>query len=326
MSSWSKVCIACVYSMQYLDIISKRYHNSVFVNSPVEPEGVRPVELAYSRVFREEEPFMSIVMPIHNQSAIIAKNLESILRMTTGNSYEMLLILDACSDSTESVVVSLFTSCVVPTLLTSVVVFRSPTPLFETACDNIGFLCSRGKYILEIQADMEMTELGYNRKLLTPFLQIPTVIGVSGRCCESFTFRDGVGKLGFRVEHPLHPSIDRGLFYIYETCNRGPLLLDREKVRQLGYLDERNYFLNYSEHDLFARAYAYRQWICGYRPIEFSSPMGDGTTRKERDELNTYWYSYRNSVCTGNGFLPEYCAKSSRRSLASVVMDDRLVV
>jgi hypothetical protein len=137
---------------------------------------------------------------------------------------------------------------------------------------------------------------------------------------------DGIGKLGVAVENPIHPSIDRRMFYIYETCNRGPLLLDREKLRELGYLDERNYFLDYSDHDLFARAYAYKQWICGYRPIEFSSPIANGTTRKERDALNTYWYTYRKSVCTGNGFLAEYIAKSPRRSLEVVLMDDSRVV
>ena len=40
-------------------------------------------------------------------------------------------------------------------------------------------------------------------------------------------------------------------------------------MKILRYLDEVNYFLETSDHDLFARAYVERGWICGYVPIDF---------------------------------------------------------
>jgi hypothetical protein len=60
------------------------------------------------------------------------------------------------------------------------------------------------------------------------------------------------------------------------------LLLDRAKLAELNYLDEENYFLDNSDHDLMARAYLEKQYICGYVPIEFRSPLSFGSTRASK--------------------------------------------
>ena len=57
-------------------------------------------------------------------------------------------------------------------------------PLFETKCDNIGFKLSKAKFVLEIQADMQMVIKGYNRILSKPFNKIQNLIAVSGRCAH----------------------------------------------------------------------------------------------------------------------------------------------
>jgi hypothetical protein len=48
------------------------------------------------------------------------------------------------------------------------------------------------------------------------------------------------------------------------------------------FLDEQNYFLDGSEHDLFTRAYFLNGWRCGYIPIEFNAPTQNGSTRKNK--------------------------------------------
>ena len=292
--------------MDYLNIINKRYTSNVFVNQPTDSVGALPIEITRTKQYSTEKPYISIVMPVHNQESIIARNIASIFCCTTEKLYELILILDSCSDATKQAILEFLTTAVIPPLLTSIVIIQSQTPLFETSCDNIGFLCSRGKYILEIQADMEMTEMGYNMKLLAPFKMFKHLVGVSGRCCHGLTYGNGVGKLGGLVEKPLDVKIDRNTFYISETCNRGPLMLDHKKVRELGYLDEKHYFLDNSDHDFFARAYAQKKWICGYMPIEFHAPLTNGTTRKPRDALNEQFYNYKKSTCTGRGFLHSY--------------------
>lgn len=159
-------------------------------------------------------------------------------------------------------------------------------PLFETKCDNIGFKAAQGKYCLEIQADMKMTELGYNLQLTKPFLLLDNVIGVSGRCAHNvFSHNVGIGKLGNTIEKNIQElNICRDKFYVYETCNRGPLLLDKKKLEELNFLDEANFFLDDSDHDLMIRAYIEKKYICGYVPIDFESPLQVGSTRN----TNTY--------------------------------------
>lgn len=181
--------------MDYRAIIDTRYNNNVFINSPSEPANSSPIEIVYQSK-QLLCAYMSIVMPIYNQELIIEKNILSIFKYTTEVSYELILILDSCSDATESIIMKLITTSVLPSLLTNILVLRSLTPLFETSADNLGFICSTGKYILEIQADMEMTEVGYNMKLLKPFSIYDNILGISGRCCHGLTNNEGIGKLG----------------------------------------------------------------------------------------------------------------------------------
>ena len=51
----------------------------------------------------------SLVMPIHNQAEVIVKNLTSIVKNTTEN-YELILILDNCTDNTQSVLMDFINS------------------------------------------------------------------------------------------------------------------------------------------------------------------------------------------------------------------------
>ena len=257
-------------------------------------------------------PEYSVVMPIYNQEAIIAKHLTAIRMHTTGT-YELILIVDACSDQTERVVRDWVQQCTLsPTGCCGITVVKSETPLFETAADNIGFLLSRAPYCLEIQADMEMVQPGYNGALRRPFQERDDVIGVSGRCCHDFRCRQVTGKGGRKVEQPLDGTLSPDVLYVNETCNRGPLMLDRAKLAELRYLDEQNFFLDNSDHDLFARAWAQRNWICGHVPIEFSTRLEEGSTRKPRDPLNAQFLQLRRARSRG-GFLPFYMQKYTPR-------------
>ena len=103
-------------------------------------------------------------------------------------------------------------------------------PLFETKCDNIGFKLSKAKFVLEIQADMQMVIKGYDQILSKPFNKIKNLIAVSGRCAHFFDYigdSDGTGKLGINIEKSIKElNVKKNNFYIFDTCNRGPLLID----------------------------------------------------------------------------------------------------
>jgi glycosyltransferase involved in cell wall biosynthesis len=293
--------------MDYTKIANGRYLAEVFINKPKDGPSI---EVILNKTFVDKVPFVSVVIPIYNQEGIIERNLRSMLETITETPYEMILIVDACSDKTEEKVLELFGGAGLPDLLTNVVIMRSVSPLFETAADNLGFLCSRGEYILEIQADMQMTERGFNTVLLRPFFRITNLIAVSGRSCHGLTYDQGLGKMGVAVEAPLDSRLNRNCIYVGETCNRGPIILRRKMVEELGYLDEINYFLNYSEHDLFTRARVLKSWLCGYVPMEFVSPCSDGSTRKLRDPVNEAVFLAKSATCERNGFLNHWLGSS----------------
>ena len=183
-------------------------------------------------------------------------------------------------------------------------IVKSTIPLFETSADNIGFRMSRGKYCLEIQADMEMTEKGFNNILKRGF-QYKNVIGVSGRCCHMLNEKKIIGRGGSDITKPYDRSLKQDILYVNETVNRGPLLLDREKLIEMNYLDEENFYQENSDHDLFTRAWVEKGWICGYIPIDFDAPIENGSTRKPRDSINNYYLQEKRKKCIG-GFLKKY--------------------
>jgi glycosyltransferase involved in cell wall biosynthesis len=229
----------------------------------------------------EMKPIYSIVTPIYNQENIIVRNVNSFIEKTE-DLFELILVLDYCFDKTEENLLKYLDTLEKPREnLIQIRVFKnSEKPLFETKCDNIGFRASIGTYCLEIQADMEMTEQGYNLELEKPFKMFQNIIAVSGRCAHNLFDGRGIGKLGEAVEQTLETlGIERGVFYSFETCNRGPLLLNRAKLEELDFLNETDFYLDNSDHDLMARAFLEKQYMCGYVPIEFNSPLKDGSTR-----------------------------------------------
>jgi glycosyltransferase involved in cell wall biosynthesis len=235
----------------------------------------------------------SVIIPVYNQESIIKKNIESIINFT-GGSFEIIIILDFCNDNTENILVNFFDTFKNNNLMfSSVKIFKQPnSPIFEASCDNIGFINSNGKYCLEIQADMEMVMPDYNLHLSKPFNLLPNVFAVSGRCAHNFFREGGIGKLGTNIEKSIKElNVNPNLFYVYETCNRGPLLIDKTKLKELNYLDEKNYHLDNSDHDIIIRAFLNKGYISGYVPIDFISPLNDGTTRKndKYKTINDYY-------------------------------------
>lgn len=240
----------------------------------------------YKNTFYENEKIIySIVIPVYNQEETFVENIKSIL-INTCNNFEMIIILDFCFDNTEKNILDFFNNYKNNQQnFIQITIFKNEKkPLFETKCDNIGFKHSVGKYCLEIQADMKMTEYGYNIQLTKPFDICNNVIAVSGRCsCNLYNHSVGIGKFGNDIEKSVSElNIEKNKFYVYETCNRGPLMLDRKKLEELNFLDEENYILDDSDHDLMARAYIEKKYICGYVPIDFYSPIYLGSTRNKK--------------------------------------------
>jgi len=256
----------------------KNIYSGILCNNPQPIFGQAEPKVIFYKEYHKKDIEYSVVIPVFNQEEIIEKNALSIINHMDGD-FEIIFILDNCVDNTESILLNLFKNINISNLIRAIII-KQETPIFETSCDNIGFIVSSGKYILEIQADMEMTQQGFNSNLARGLNKYQDIIGVSGRCTHIFGAPIGVGKLGELIEKSLNSSLDKNSIYMYGTCNRGPLLLDKNKLHQMNFLDEENYFLDDSDHDLFARSFYLKGWRCGYIPIEFNSPLKNGSTRK----------------------------------------------
>lgn len=297
------------------EVITHENIKRVFINNPdpIPGQGQATVSFLYERDIAGskdgDEVGYSIVVPVHNQEEIIADNIASAIAAMSGpDAFEYIVVFDGCEDNSEAVVKTWFEGLgddlgVLYPRLDRVVLIHQPTSIFETAADNIGFLLSRGKYIIEIQADMKILTPGFNEILAAPCKVMPNVCGVSGRCCHTWSSSVGVGRLGMDFGVPGNiPDVHMKKFFVANTCNRGPLLLDRKKLVELGYLDQHNFYLEDSDHDYFARAYIQRGWICGYSPIEVYAPMQHGSRRKPRNEENTRIHDFLKNRSDG-GFL-----------------------
>ena len=247
-------------------------------------------KIVLDKIYEDIQVKYTIVIPVFNQQKIIIKNINSIISNTLGD-YEIIIINDYSNDKTLEILKNFFVNFEpIYSNFKRIRIIDTYWPLFETKCDNIGFKLSKAKFVLEIQADMQMLIKGYDQILSKPFYKIENLIAVSGRCAHFFDYKDesdGTGKLGVNIEKSIKElNVKSNNFYIFDTCNRGPLLIDNYKLMQMNYLDERNYFLDNSEHDLMMRARLSKNYICGYFPIDFYAPLKDGSTRNRKIKLN----------------------------------------
>ena len=321
-------------SRQLMDLAIKTYVEKVLshqnyyrpgrlAGDPTPYPGQAEPTVTHAKRYRRSTFELSIVIPVHNQADIMARTLDSVARNVSGL-HEIIIIADDCTDRTHDVCVEALGAVSPRPGLCQSIIISQPTPVFETTSDNIGFSVSQGEFIIEIQADMQLNDYGFDQRLVSALKKYDDLLGVSGRCTHRFNSVQGVGKLGERIEQPLSHDIDPSKLYMYGTCNRGPLALRKSMLQQLKYLDEKNYYLLDSEHDLFARAFHNFGWRCGYVPTEVISILSEGTTRKaigpgdrEATSINEAVRSMKEASCS-QGFL-----RASRHLLDSVPVDVR---
>jgi glycosyltransferase involved in cell wall biosynthesis len=274
------------------------------VNQPAR-QWTKDPDLVALRIQKDSTPTYSIVMPVHNQSEIICKVLDRVIEYTLG-SFEIMIILDGCTDATKANLLQFMQQLNPPSTLVALVIIENIDGIFETSCDNQGFVSARGEFIVEIQADMLILTFGYNVILSAALRTHTDLIAVSGRCCHTLGGPEvGKGKLGEMVQSP-HKVLSNfegfNKIYLSHTVNRGPLVIRRTMLEELGFLDEKHYVLGNDEHDLFARAWYYKMLRTGFIPIEVFSPLVWGSTRRPRLSSEEQYLRNRQKNQT-DGFL-----------------------
>lgn len=264
----------------------------------------------------------TVVVPVFNQQGFIRRCLKSIANNISASS-DLVVILDCCTDQSETAVLSFVREA--SERFRRVIILRTTYPLFETRCDNLGFLLSRGNYVIEIQSDIEVLSERFDALLAAPMVAERRIFSTSGRggCWfglllpkqerkRRFPVRsrlwvlrgfDRVGYTGAAVALS-NAHTERAGYAHAETVMRGPWCLRRRDLLNLKLLDEQNFFLGYDDHDLHARGYD-KGLRCAYVPMRFNAPLELGPTRRERTGINLEAFvRLKQRPC--EGYLPRF--------------------
>jgi hypothetical protein len=138
--------------------------------------------LVADRIFvNNESPIISVVVPIFEQESILYRHLQAITTCMTVP-FEFIVINDASSDNTDREIrkfIEWISSdngrCL------QIKYFKNLWPWFETKCDDFGIRNSKGLYILEIQADMLIKQVGFDKILFDLMEKDTSILALSGR-------------------------------------------------------------------------------------------------------------------------------------------------
>ena len=169
-----------------------------------------------------------------------------------------------------------------PTTATYKIIYTND--VFEIKSNNVGMKNATQKYVCIVQDDMEILEKNWDKRLVQPFLHYNDIFAVTSRSalqmdCNGNFFNIVEGPVGHNCFDKSN-KISRDIFYINQMVNRGPLLMDLEKVKTLNYLDETlPGLLAADDHDLCVKAFIKYGWKCGTYWIQYNSPLEWGSTR-----------------------------------------------
>jgi hypothetical protein len=111
----------------------------------------------------------------------------------------------------------------------------------------------------------------------------------SGNDLENFLVLGEAGRLGNQIEWNLDEKIlSECYIYVGQTIMRGPLAIQRRKYLELGGFKTDAFFQAYDDHDFVLRGFFEKQYRVGFVPINFSSPISDGSARNVKSLLAEY--------------------------------------
>lgn len=229
---------------------------------------------------------ISINLTIHNKGFLIGDVLESI-RLNTSANYELIIVLDGCTDDSEAIVDNFFKK-------NSNIKFKKiyADNVFEVKANNIAAKNSSGEFIIIIQDDMVIRERDWDRRIIKPMLHFEDIFAVTSRTAHNwiinphsqdinldFLPKNKWSDILIHVDHADRSSISRDTFAIRNSVNRGPLAIKHDILNKMGYFDEAYYPQDMDEHDLCYRAKKHG-YKCGCYWIDYISDLHWGGTRE----------------------------------------------
>ncbi len=257
----------------------------------------------------KSKPNVSVIIPVFNKEKIICNMLDNLISSLTTN-YELIIIDDASSDNSKEIITNYIKNKNIRHIFIS-----TSVPIFETACDNLGFFIAEGFYLLEIQSDMIIHDKGFDKRMIDA-LNNNKFSSVGGRSCHSWfdllisrekiinilklkspisLILFGTGAKGY-VGKNLYNNILVGsplLGEVYEadTNCRGPWLINKDLLYEIGPLDTDNFFLGFDDHDFNLRAskLGYR---AGFTIVMQSCDKNNSASFQKKHCINKKIYEY----------------------------------
>lgn len=235
----------------------------------------------------------SINLTVFNKGFLIERVLHAIKKFTYGN-YEIIVVIDGCTDDSEQKILKFFK---INSYINHKILYADN--VFETKANNIAAKNSSGKYIIIVQDDMIVNEFGWNIRLSKPIEAFNDVYAVTGRTAYNYIFNENSihwkldkekdinidncwSDVVTTVDHAeKNNGLDRNIFAIRNSVNRGPLLIRHDIFESIGYLNEEFYPLDQDDADLNYRVYKKFGLLCGCYWIDYISELQWGGTRPD---------------------------------------------
>jgi glycosyltransferase involved in cell wall biosynthesis len=317
----------------FASVGSGRYFSRL-VNAPCPHARRTKPELLYHATLGGKEPTFTVVTPVFDHSTILEGCLESVAA-SVSLPFDWIIIDDGSEDGTSETARSFFESGN-HGLASRATIIRNRVPIYETACDNIGFTLSETEIIIEIQADIQIREPAFDRLFLQALRTSPTPSAISGRCGHTFAFlrrrrnplrwlfgeqRDeSVGLCGRSIETPERIDAIKGRTYRCETVNRGPWLLLKTDLEKHGYLDERFFFLGNDDHDYHRRLFDAEGRRPLYVPMSLYSPLHHGAIRRRRRGINREVFEMLSAERQGSPAFRQFLASPQASCVPEEIM------
>jgi glycosyltransferase involved in cell wall biosynthesis len=255
------------------------------------------------------KPNVSVIIPVFNKERIICNMLDNLIASLTTN-YELIIIDDASSDNSKEIITNFLKNKNIRHVFIS-----TSVPIFETACDNLGFFIAEGFYLLEIQSDMIIHDKGFDKRMIDA-LNNNKFSSVSGRSCHSWfdvlgpklkiisilklkssisLILFGTGEKGY-VGINLYNNILVGsplLGEVYEadTNCRGPWLINKYLLNKIGPLDTDKFFQGYDDLDFNLRG-SELGFRSGYTPVIMTCDQKESSGKQNKNNVNKKIFEY----------------------------------
>lgn len=220
---------------------------------------------------------ISVVLTIHNKAELAYRVMRAILEKSSPAVKEIIVVLDGCTDKSFEEANRAYSEY---SKRHVAIRWLETNDVYELRANNEGMKKANGEYVILFQDDCVILEQDYDLRLLGVFQKYPDIFAVSGRVAHNVAKAQegGFYSLCYPDLMGYDNKADRDKAYIRDVVNRGPLMLEMQRTRELGYFDEAYLPMNTEDHDLCLRAFL-KGWRCASAWVDYESKEEWGTSR-----------------------------------------------